>query len=39
LQADGYLQREGQVVMIVVKRMFDLSHLLSGFHLSSRDFH
>jgi len=39
LQADGYLQREGQVVHVIVKRMFDLSELLAGYQFSSRDFH
>ena len=39
LQADGYLQRQGQVVLIMAKRLFDLSHLLSGYQFASRDFH
>ncbi len=39
LQADGYLQREGKVVHVIAKRMFDLSHLLAGYQFSSRDFH
>jgi error-prone DNA polymerase len=39
LQADGYVERQGQVVHVMAKRLFDLSHLLSGFQLTSRDFH
>jgi error-prone DNA polymerase len=39
LQADGYVERQGQVVHVMAKRLFDLSHLLSGFQLASRDFH
>jgi error-prone DNA polymerase len=39
LQADGYVERQGQVVHIMAKRLFDLSHLLSGYQFSSRDFH
>jgi error-prone DNA polymerase len=39
LRADGYVQREGQVVHVLAKRLFDLSHLLSGFRVGSRDFH
>jgi error-prone DNA polymerase len=39
LQADGYVQRQGQVVLIMAKRLFDLSHLLSGYQFASRDFH
>jgi error-prone DNA polymerase len=39
LQADGYVQREGQVVHVLVKRLFDLSDLISGYAPRSRDFH
>jgi error-prone DNA polymerase len=39
LQADGYVQRQGQVVLIMAKRLFDLSHLLAGYQFVSRDFH
>lgn len=39
LQADGYVERQGQVVHIMAKRLFDLSYLLSGYQFSSRDFH
>lgn len=39
LQADGYVQREGQVVHVLVKRLFDLSDLISGYGQRSRDFH
>jgi error-prone DNA polymerase len=39
LQCDGYVQRQGQVIHVLAKRLFDLSHLLAGYHLTSRDFH
>jgi error-prone DNA polymerase len=39
LQADGYVQRNGQVVHVMAKRLFDLSELLDGYDLRSRDFH
>jgi len=39
LEAQGYLQREGQVIHVIAKRLFDLSHLLAGYQFSSRDFH
>jgi error-prone DNA polymerase len=39
LQADGYVQREGQVIHVLVKRLFDLSELLEGYMIPSRDFH
>jgi error-prone DNA polymerase len=39
LQADGYVQREGQVIHLLAKRLFDLSDLISGYSLHSRDFH
>jgi error-prone DNA polymerase len=39
LQADGYVERQGQVIHIMAKRLFDLSHLLAGYQLTSRDFH
>ena len=39
LLAEGYVQREGQVVHVLAKRLFDLSHLISGHQLRSRDFH
>src|SRR5437773_4062589 len=39
VQADGYVERNGQVCHIMVKRMFDLSHLLTGMTTKSRDFH
>jgi error-prone DNA polymerase len=39
LQAEGYVQRQGQVVHVLAKRLFDLSHLISGYELRSRDFH
>jgi error-prone DNA polymerase len=39
LQADGYVQRQGQVIHILAKRLFDLSELLDGYQMRSRDFH
>jgi len=39
LQADGYLQKQGQVVHVIAKRLFDLSELLQGHQFQSRDFH
>ncbi|HEX4796958.1 MAG TPA: error-prone DNA polymerase [Humisphaera sp.] len=39
LQADGYVQREGQVVHVLAKRLFDLSDLLADLEVKSRDFH
>jgi error-prone DNA polymerase len=39
LQADGYVQREGQVVHVLAKRLFDLSDLLADLEVRSRDFH
>ena len=39
-QADGWVERQGQVVHVMVKRMHDLSALLEeGFEIRSRDFH
>jgi error-prone DNA polymerase len=39
LQCDGYVERQGQVVHVMAKRLFDRSNLIRGFELSSRDFH
>lgn len=39
LLAEGYVQREGQVVHILAKKLTDLSHLLTARPLRSRDFH
>jgi error-prone DNA polymerase len=39
LQCDGYVQRQGQVVHVLARRLIDLSELLDGYHLRSRDFH
>ena len=39
LQAEGYVQREGQVVHVLAKRLYDLSHLLHGYEVRSREFH
>ena len=39
LECHGYVERQGQVVHVMAKRLFDLSHLLAGYSLESRDFH
>jgi error-prone DNA polymerase len=39
LGAAGYLQRQGQVVHVMVRRLQDLSHLIAGYQFQSRDFH
>ena len=39
LQADGIVQREGQVIHILAQRFFDRTPLLQGLHQPSRDFH
>jgi error-prone DNA polymerase len=39
LQCDGYVERQGQVVHVMAKRLVDRSYLIRGFELSSRDFH
>jgi error-prone DNA polymerase len=39
LECHGYVERQGKVIHVMAKRMFDLSHLLAGYELSSRDFH
>jgi error-prone DNA polymerase len=39
LQCDGYIERQGQVVHVMAKRMFDRSDLIRGYEISSRDFH
>jgi error-prone DNA polymerase len=39
LQADGYLERQGQVIHVMAKRLFDRSDLLAGHRFKSRDFH
>src|SRR5207247_3101776 len=39
LQADGYVQRQGHVVHVLAKRVYDRSGRLRGYELRSRDFH
>ena len=39
LHAEGYVERQGDVIHIMTWRLFDLSHLLAGYHFHSRDFH
>jgi hypothetical protein len=37
-QADGYVERQGQVVHVKVQRMQDLTRLIADCDVSSRDF-
>jgi error-prone DNA polymerase len=39
LQCDGYVERQGQVIHVMAKRLFDRSDLIRGYEISSRDFH
>jgi error-prone DNA polymerase len=39
LECHGYVERQGKVIHVMAKRMFDLSPMLSGYQLESRDFH
>ena len=39
LQADGYLERQGQVIHVMAKRLTDRTDLLAGYRFKSRDFH
>jgi error-prone DNA polymerase len=39
LQADGYVERQGQVIHVMAKRLHDLGHMLAGYQFRSRDFH
>lgn len=39
LLCDGPVERQGQVIHIMAARLVDLSHLLAGYELRSRDFH
>ena len=39
LQADGYVERQGQVVHVMALKMYDLTSLLDGTRFRSRDFH
>ena len=38
LQADGYVERQGQVMHVMAKRLHDLSELVANCALRSRDF-
>jgi error-prone DNA polymerase len=33
LQCDGYVQRQGQVVHVLARRLYDLRHLLEGYEM------
>jgi error-prone DNA polymerase len=39
LEAEGYVEKQGQVVHVMATRLQDLSGLLAGYQLRSRDFH
>jgi len=39
VEAHGYVERQGQVIHVMVVRMNDISDCLKGFQLHSRDFH
>lgn len=39
LQADGDVQKQGQVIHVMAKRLHDMSKILDGYRLKSRDFH
>src|SRR5947207_1755845 len=39
LAAEGYVERQGQVVHVMAWKLHDLSYLLAGYKFSSRDFH
>jgi error-prone DNA polymerase len=38
-EAHGYVERQGQVIHVMVVRILDISDSLKGFQLHSRDFH
>jgi error-prone DNA polymerase len=39
LHAEGRLERQGEVIHVLVYRLYDQSHLLAGHQVASRDFH
>jgi error-prone DNA polymerase len=39
VQADGYVERQGEVLHVMAMRLHDLSGWLGGYSLHSRDFH
>ena len=39
LQADGYVEKQGQVIHIMVKQLHDRTDWLAGYRFRSRDFH
>ena len=39
LQADGYVQKPGQVMHVMARRLIDISGMLEGYRVKSRDFH
>jgi error-prone DNA polymerase len=39
LQADGYVERQGDVLHVMTKRLFRLDPMLHALHAPSRDFH
>jgi error-prone DNA polymerase len=39
MQAEGYVERQGEVIHVLAKRLFDRSELIRGYAFTSRDFH
>ncbi len=39
MQADGYVERQGQVIHVMAKRLHDRSDLIRGYEFTSRNFH
>ena len=39
LLAEGFVQREGKVVHVLAKRLYDRSEMIAGLSQTSRDFH
>ncbi|MGH7176812.1 MAG: OB-fold nucleic acid binding domain-containing protein, partial [Tepidisphaeraceae bacterium] len=39
IQCEGHIERQGQVVHVMAKRLFDRGELIRGYELYSRDFH
>ena len=39
MRAEGTIQRQGQIVHVVVRRLYDLTPQLNELTITSRDFH
>ena len=39
VRADGYVERQGQVVHVMAERLYDLASLVGDRTVKSRDFH